>query len=165
MTSEIIMSLPIPTAAKAIFKVNPQEFYEQNCSRVYSLAFWMTGNELEAEQVAANVFTRIFLGALQPSTDLLERALITEVSEYHPLGSLTLECETSTSTHSVRVRAKRADLEEAVLRIPVTERLIYLMHDGEGASFQHIARLLGLQPEEVQTGLHQARLRLRELLS
>jgi len=163
MTSELIMRLPIPSA-KEIFDVNPQDFYQQNCSRIYSLAFWVTGHELDAEQVTASTFARLFLGALEPTPDLLERALIAELREYQTLGTLTLECDNVADVHGVRMHAKKADLEVALLQLPATERLIYLMHDGEAKSFSHIGRLLGLEPTEVQSGLHQARLRLRELL-
>ena len=34
--------------------------YQENCHRIYSLAFWMTGNELTAEQLSANTFLRAF---------------------------------------------------------------------------------------------------------
>jgi RNA polymerase sigma-70 factor (ECF subfamily) len=34
--------------------------YGEHCHRIYSLAFWMTDNELTAEQLSANTFLRAF---------------------------------------------------------------------------------------------------------
>jgi RNA polymerase sigma-70 factor (ECF subfamily) len=60
---------------------------------------------------------------------------------------------------------KRVHLEEAVTQLPPTERAIFLMHDVEGYDHARIGRTIGLSAEESRTGLHQARLRLRELLA
>jgi DNA-directed RNA polymerase specialized sigma24 family protein len=43
--------------------------------------------------------------------------------------------------------------------------MIYLLHDAERYSETRIAYLLGLSEDEVRSGLHQARLRMRELLA
>jgi RNA polymerase sigma-70 factor (ECF subfamily) len=56
-------------------------------------------------------------------------------------------------------------LEEAVSQLPATERVIFLMHDVEGYDHARISRTIGLSVEESRVGLHQARLRLRELLA
>jgi RNA polymerase sigma-70 factor, ECF subfamily len=49
--------------------------------------------------------------------------------------------------------------------LPATERMIFLMHDVEGYDHDRIARTIGLERDESVQGLHQARLRLRNLLA
>jgi DNA-directed RNA polymerase specialized sigma24 family protein len=56
-------------------------------------------------------------------------------------------------------------LERAVVQLPPTEKMIFLMHDVESYDHARIARTLGLTDEESRVGLHQARLRMRELLA
>ena len=41
-------------------KARFNKIYNQHRHKVYSLAFWMTGNELTAEQMAASTFLRAF---------------------------------------------------------------------------------------------------------
>jgi RNA polymerase sigma-70 factor (ECF subfamily) len=141
------------------------QIYNENCHRIYSLAFWMTDNELTAEQLAANVFLRAFAFNANPKTEQIDQAFLAEVRELTPVGTLTLNCTVSTETKNVRGNTKRVHLERAVVQLPATEKLIFLLHDVEGYDHQHIAHLLGMEERESQFGLHQARIRVRELVS
>lgn len=138
--------------------------YEENRHRIYSLAFWMTENELTAEGLSANVFLRAFAGNARPTAEQIDDAFLAEVRETVTLGALTLNCA-ATTTPSMRRNVKRVHLERAVVQLPATEKLIFLMHDVEGYDHQRIARLLGIEEQESQYGLHQARVLIRELVS
>jgi RNA polymerase sigma-70 factor (ECF subfamily) len=142
-----------------------QSTYEQYRHQVYGLAFWMTNDELAAEKMSVGIFRRLFALSSEPTPELIDRALVAEMREFVSIGSLSLECAAVAETHTVRRNTMRVDLERAVVEVPATERLIYLLHDGEGYDHQRIARLLGLTEGESQVGLHQARLRIRELLA
>lgn len=152
-------------ATQAITSAQARKVYEEKKHQIYSLAFWMTDNELEAEELSANVFRRAFRIATQPSTEVLDRALLAELRETQPLGTLTLHCNQANQVLGVRSRAKRIHLERAVVQLPAPERLIFLLHDVLGRYSAGIGRLLGLTEDEVRNGLHQARLRMRELLA
>jgi RNA polymerase sigma-70 factor (ECF subfamily) len=141
------------------------QIYNENCHRIYSLAFWMTDNELTAEQLAANVFLRAFAFNANPKTEQIDQAFLAEVRELTPVGTLTLNCSVSTETKNVRGNTKRVHLERAVVQLPATEKLIFLLHDVEGYDHQRIAHFLGMEERESQFGLHQARIRVRELVS
>jgi RNA polymerase sigma-70 factor (ECF subfamily) len=139
--------------------------YKSNQHRVYAFAFWMTDNELQAEVISEQVFLRAFAVTEAPTAEMIDHAFVTEVCQLMPLGELTLNCSTCLEVKSVRTNTKRVDLERAVVQLPATERLIYLMHDGDGYSHSRIARTLGIPEGKCKHGLHQARLRLRELLA
>ncbi len=142
-----------------------RRIYDANRNRVYSFAFWMTDNELAAEEVAAATFRRAFAQSAAPSSELIDRMLLAEVRELMPVGTLTLDCGIVTEVESVRNNVKRVHLERAVVQLPSTERLIFVMHDGEGYSHGRIAQTLGISELESQSGLHQARVRIRELVA
>lgn len=151
-----------------VVPVRPEVFeavYQENRHRVYAMAFWMTDNELAAEELMRNVFLRAFASNAQPTAEMLDRALITEVRELTPIGVLTLDEGICTDAPSVRRNILRTDLERAVVQLPMTERMIFLMHDVEGYDHERIARTIGLEEDESVQGLHQARLRLRNLLA
>jgi len=146
-------------------KANYREIYEENCHRIYSLSFWMTDNELVAEQLLNNTFLRAFAGSNKPKAENIDRAFIAEMREMFAIGSLTLSSAVDTQISSVRSNMKRIHLERAVVQLPATEKLIFLYHDVEGFDHDQIGRLIGVTKEESMSGLHQARLRLRELVS
>lgn len=157
------MAAYLPTVAEPIESY--EQIYERNRDRVYSLAFWMTDNELAAEEILGNVFLRAFAMTSEPGDEMIDRALITELRELTTIGSLTLRCGTVDEVLGIRSNTKRIFLERAIVQLPKTERMIFCMHDGEGYDHARIARTLGLTETESQQGLHQARLRVRELVS
>ncbi len=139
--------------------------YNEHCHRIYSLSFWMTDNELEAEQLSSNVFLRAFATNSSPRTEHIDQALLAEIRELTTIGNLTLSCSASAEAGKVYGNVKRVHLERAVVELPATEKLIFLFHDVEGYDHARIARLLGLSEKESQFGLHQARVQIRELIS
>lgn len=139
--------------------------YERNRHRIYSLAFWMTDHELAAEELMTQVFCRAFASRTEPTADDVDRALISVLRKYMDLGVLSLNCAPTDRVMSVRTNTLRVDLERAVVQLPNTEKLIFLMHDVERYDHTRIASLLGISVQSSMEGLHQARLRMRELLA
>lgn len=143
---------------------NYDAVYGEHCHRIYSLAFWMTDNELTAEELSTNTFLRAFASSAEPKTEQIDQAFLAEIRELTTIGTLTLN-SVSAETKSVCGNVKRVHLERAVVELPATEKMIFLLHDVEGYTHEKIARLLGLDVKESQFGLHQARLQMRELIS
>ena len=141
------------------------ETYEQNRHRVYALAFWMTDNELDAAELMSQTFCRAFAKGDTPTAEEIDRCLVSQLREYMPLGTITLNCAPCERALSVRRNILRVDLERAVVQLPPTEKMVFLMHDVESYDHARIARTLGLSEEESRIGVHQARLRMRELLT
>jgi DNA-directed RNA polymerase specialized sigma24 family protein len=112
-----------------------------------------------------HTFCRAFAKGDTPTAEEIDRCLISDLREYMPLGALTLDCAPCERVLWVRRNTLRVDLERAVVQLPNTERMIFLMHDVESYDHARIARTLGLTDEESRIGLHQARLRMRELLA
>jgi RNA polymerase sigma-70 factor, ECF subfamily len=158
--SEYISIIPTLTPTS----VDHKSIYEQNRHRVYAIAFWMTNNELEAEAVLEATFVRAFAEAANPTEEQIDNALIAVLREDHLVGILTLNCADATEVLNVRGNTKRVHLELAVVQLPATEKLIFLMHDVEAYSHARIARTLGISTKDSKLGLHQARLRMRELV-
>ncbi len=144
-------------------KARYSKIYNQHCHRIYSLAFWMTDNELVAEQLSAKTFQRAFAVSRCPSTEQIDQAFLAEVIELTPLEAPRLTAVTS-EIRSIYCNVKRVHLERAVVQLPATEKLIFLLHDVEGYEHVKIGRLLGIGQHESRIGLHQARLRIRELV-
>ncbi len=151
----------VKQAAVDVYK----DIFEGHRQRVFSLAFYMTDNEMVAENVLTSVFCRAFSKSPKPDAETIDRTLVSELREMMPIGSMTLQCEAVQRKEQVRSNTRRVDLERAVVQLPATERLVFLMHDVEGYDHARIARTLGLTETESRQGLFQARLKIRELLA
>ena len=139
--------------------------YEQNRHRVYSLAFLMTDSELAAEELMVDAFCRAFARQAEPTSDDIDRALISELRTYFDLETLTLNCVPCDQVLAVRNNTLRVDLERAVVQLPHPEKMMFLLHDVEGYDHTRVARLLEVTEHDSRQGVHQARLRMRELLA
>ncbi len=110
-------------------------------------------------------FCRAFADNDAPTDEEIDIALLQELRDCMAIGALTLNCAPCDKVLSVRRNLLRVELERAVMQLPSTEKLIFLMHDVEDYTFGRISRTLGLSQTEIRRGLHQARLRIRELLA
>jgi len=127
----------------------------------------MTDSEPLAEQVLERTFLRAFSIAERPSDETIDRALIRELQSEKSvsLEPLQLRCAVVNEVNSVRRNTRRVELERAIVQLPHTERMIFCMHDGDAYDHARIARTLGITEEESRNGLHQARMRIREIVS
>jgi len=142
-----------------------EKAFEEHRHRVFALAFWMTDSEIAAEEISSSVFARAFANGSIPSPETVDRILLSEIRDLMPIGILRLNIAATTEVASVRGNVKRVDLERAVVQLPPTERMIFLLHDVEAYDHARISRTLGVSEQESQLGLHQARLCLRQLLA
>jgi len=163
LESAINLTAYIPAVETRATRYN--EIYRENCDRIYSLAFWMTDNELAAEELSTNTFLRAFAASDEPAVDQIDLAFLAEVRELMLVGVLTLNLSPSSPAKSVHGNIKRIHLELAVVQLPSTEKLIFLLHDVEGYQHERISRFLGITPEESRSGLHQARIAIRNLIA
>jgi RNA polymerase sigma-70 factor, ECF subfamily len=150
----------VSVRAKADFKA----IYEEHRHRVYSLAFWMTENEMTAEEISTRVFLRVFHSHDEINSESIDRNLIHEIRELTPVGALTLQ-PTVESTIAVAGNTKRIHLEQAVVQLPSTERLAFLLHDVEGYEHSRIAKTIGITEDESRRAVFAARIELRELIA
>lgn len=162
--SGVISHAGVLVAGAKPSKAKFSKIYNEHRHRVYSLAFWMTGSEPAAEQMATCTFLRAFSSGATPAAEQIDQALLAEVRELAPLPRLTLRA-TACEAKVFRGNMKRVHLEQAVIALPATERLIFLFHDVEGYDHARIARLMGIGEDESKFALHQARLRVRELVA
>jgi RNA polymerase sigma-70 factor (ECF subfamily) len=163
LESAINFTVYVPAVETRATRYN--EIYKENCDRIYSLSFWMTDNELAAEELSKNTFLRAFATSDRPATGQVDRAFLAEVRELTSVGVLTLSSSVSSQVKSIRGNVKRIHLERAVVQLPATERLIFLLHDVEGYKHDRISRLLGISEEESKVGVHEARIQIRNLIA
>jgi len=146
-----------------------RDVYDSHRHRVFALAFYMTGNELEAEEILTATFVQAFRAEKVPQAEHVDAALIEELRHRFPIGenepAARINRELSLASDLSGQNVRRTDLEEAIQTLPATERLLFLLRDVEGYSPAAISQLLRIPESQVQRSLFSARIRLRQALA
>jgi RNA polymerase sigma-70 factor (ECF subfamily) len=148
-------------------------------NRVLGIAARMLGDRAEAEDLAQDVFVKAyhalgdFKGEALFSTWLYritansclnhrkkqtrERRLTEVVDDLEPL-----RCDPSSNPHNVLERKQlTAELEKAIGGLPEDQRMVLVLRDIEGLSYEEIAACLALELGTVRSRLHRARLEVK----
>lgn len=140
-----------------------RDIFESHRHHVFSVAYYMTGDEMEAENVLQSTFTDAFVVHPRPSIELLDHQLMRQLHarlSLEPVAPFPPADGAALGNRNVR----KTDLEEALWQLPARERLCFLLRDVEGYAPNRIAILLACPEGDVQKTVFSARLRLRNLL-
>src|SRR5207249_6742129 len=130
--------------------------------RVFAVALRMLGNRAEAEELAQEVFLRVhraigeFRGEARLSTWLYA------IASRLCLNRLA-SCEVSPAEEAERSELETA-LHRAIAELGEERRIVVVLRDLEGLSYEEIAEALELELGTVRSRLHRARMDLREKL-
>lgn len=146
--------------------------------RVFSVALRMLGSAAEAEEVAQEVFLRVhrsvgeFRGEAKLSTWLYAIAsrlclnrLATPERRMMRRGEetlLRLQAPTAGPGAVLERRELEAALSRAIAELPEDRRIVVVLRDLEGLSYEEIAAALDLEPGTVRSRLHRARMDLKD---
>jgi RNA polymerase sigma-70 factor (ECF subfamily) len=139
-----------------------RDVFESHRHHIFSVAYYMTGDEREAEAILQSTFIEAFDQQTKPSIATLDEALMAQLHRRLSLDPVPAVEAGIESLGSRNVR--RTDLEEALWQMPERERLCFLLRDVEGYDASRIAGLLATSEKEVQRTIFSARLRMRNLL-
>jgi RNA polymerase sigma factor (sigma-70 family) len=142
-----------------------RDAFESHRHRVFALAFYMTGGELEAEQLLADTFIRAYRQAAEPDGEIVDRSLVTELKQHVDFAPPDPTPIAPATPTLLQRNVKRPDMEAALSHLPATERMIFLLRDVEGYDSERVARTLELTPAQVNVALFRARLLLRNALA
>ncbi|MBV8675214.1 MAG: sigma-70 family RNA polymerase sigma factor [Acidobacteriaceae bacterium] len=144
-----------------------RDIYESHRHRIFALAFYMTGNEIEAEEILTATFVKAFRDTPEPEAGEVDLALMAELRQRFPLDQGMPPSQVSSGERASlgERNVRRTDLEEAIQTLPPGERVLFLLRDVEGYSSTAVAELLQIPETKVQRGLLSARIRLRQSLA
>lgn len=141
-----------------------QDVYETHRHRVFSISYYMTTNEVEAEAILTGTFVQAFTSGATVDGHAVDQALLSELEQRYALVTEAAAIpDQGVELHRGQVR--RTDMEEAVAVLPPRERLVFLLRDVEGYSAAKIAALLQCDEPEVNKALLSARIRMRNALA
>jgi RNA polymerase sigma-70 factor (ECF subfamily) len=139
-----------------------RDAFESHRHHIFSVAYYMTGDEREAESILQSTFIEAFERDTVPTIATLDEALMSQFHRRFSLDPVPAVVSEGEGLGNRNIR--RTDLEEAVWQMPERERLCFLLRDVEGYNAARIAGLLDTSESEVQRTIFSARLRMRSLL-
>jgi RNA polymerase sigma-70 factor (ECF subfamily) len=142
-----------------------RDIYDSHRHRVFSVSYYMTGSELEAEEILRGTFIRAFLKEDEPDHGIVDTALLEQLRDQRVLVEETPLPAPTTGHLPQRHNILRTELEDAIRFLPSGERLVFLLMDVEGYPAARVAELLNMSPATVLRTALTARLRLRAELA
>ena len=157
------------------------EIVEEHSARVYRLAYRLTGNVHDAEDLTHDVFVRVFrsLDGYTPGTFegwlhrittnlFLDRARRKQRIRFDALTdefAALLHSGTATPEQVVLEHHLDADIQRALDALPPQFRAAVVLCDIEGLTYEEVADALGIKLGTVRSRIHRGRSLLRESLS
>ena len=139
-----------------------RDVYESHRHRVFSVSYYMTGSEIEAEDLLQGTFISAFRKSDEPDQGMIDAALIDHLRKHMVLRNDDELAAVPHATLSPGPRnVLRDDLEAAIRCLPASERLVFLLMDVEGYPAPQIAQLLRIEERQVLRTAITARMRLR----
>lgn len=158
------------------------EIVRQHSARVYRLAYRLTGNQHDAEDLTQDVFVRVFrsLHTYRPGTfegwlhrittnlflDKMRRrqrirfdALTEELTARIPMRAAGTDPE-----QSFEMTHLDSDIQEALASLPPQFRAAVVLADIEGCTYEEVAQALGIKMGTVRSRIHRGRALLRQSL-
>src|SRR6478735_3493531 len=158
-----------------------EEIVENHSDRVYRLAYRLTGNRHDAEDLTQEVFVRVFrsLSTYTPGTFegwlhrittnlFLDQARRKQRIRFDGLTDDKADRLTSASPSPDVAYADQRfddDVERALQELPPDFRAAVVLCDVEGLSYEEIAEILGAKLGTVRSRIHRGRALLRKALA
>ena len=154
-----------------------EQLYRRHNGRVFALCRRMSGNEAEAEELAQEVFVRVWqkLGTFREGSRFsswLYQVTVNQVRDgwrrkKRVPHRITLDDQDGHPTVAMIPQgtgSERVDLERAIDTLPAGARHVLVLHDVHGYKHNEIATMTGSSVGNSKSQLHRARRLLRERL-
>ncbi|MGN6575730.1 MAG: RNA polymerase sigma factor SigE [Nocardioides sp.] len=154
---------------------------EQHSARVYRLAYRLTGDRHDAEDLTQEVFVRVFrsLSSYTPGTfegwlhrittnlflDQARRKAKIRFDAFADGAETRIPSRAVTPDFAVLEGIFDDDVENALAALPPDFRAAVVLCDIEGLSYEEIADVLGLKLGTVRSRIHRGRAMLRKALA
>ena len=158
-----------------------EDLYKRHGSRLYSVAYRITGSAADAEDLVQDIFLLVYrrLDTYRGEAALgtwMHRLAVNACLDYvqSKQGRRQQATDFIDDLDDVEPAAHaswrpdavldRLDLERAVTQLPPSYRRAFLLHDVEGLEHHEVGEMLGIAEGTSKSLLHKARMRLRLLL-
>jgi len=148
---------------------------------VYTLAYRVLKNREEAEELAQDVFLKVYQSLAKfnrkskLSTWIYRITYNTSINKYksqkRKIDAIELDnsiefniSNSSDTLHDISFKEKREVINNSILKLPETEKIIVTLYYFEELPIKEIAEIVGITPQNVKIKLHRSRKKLYDEL-
>jgi RNA polymerase sigma-70 factor (ECF subfamily) len=146
------------------------DLYTQYANDVYRFALWLTGDVVEAEDITAETFVKVWgrIGSIRMATlkgyllKIARNHFLAEQRKAHRNTAL-LETQTDPSPGPESITAARLvleDVKEFLRSLPECDRTAFVLRVEYDLSYGEIARVLGVSEVNARVKVHRIRKQL-----
>ncbi|MBN2227518.1 MAG: sigma-70 family RNA polymerase sigma factor [candidate division Zixibacteria bacterium] len=155
--------------------------------RIYSIAFRMLGNHLDADEVTQEAFVRIYTKREDIKSASFFSSLLLRIATNYAIDLIrkkqkrfvSIDGETG-ATEAVQLELSESqispdrllenaevmdEIRRAIQKLPPRQRAAIVLHDVEGYTKTEVAAIMGCPQATVRSNLHIARSKLKKWLS
>ncbi len=183
------MIKPVPELVEEFLAGDHRAFEElvgRYRKKIYSLAFQVLGNHLDADEVVQETFVRVYRKRKELNDVRYFSSFIIRVATNYAIdmlrkrkghstmpddtatlpGSIQLDLSSRVETPSESLERKRLmeEVNRALEQLPPRQRLTAILHDVEGYTKSEIAQVFDCPEATVRSNLHIARTKIRKIL-
>lgn len=157
-----------------------KEIYDRHATRLYNLAYRMTGSAVDAEDALQEIFLLAYrkLSSFKGDSALgtwlyrlgMNLCLDRVRGKHGKMDRVTVALDDERGERRPdrgqrldRV-VDRLDLERAIAQLPASYKAAFLLHDVEGFEHHEVGQMLGIAEGTSKSLVHKARLRIRTFL-
>lgn len=149
---------------------NFSELFQKYAQDVYRFAYWLCGDEQEAEDITAETFLRALTAAGRIEAETVKGYLLTiaknlaykranQKKRHSPLDP-KLQSAANSPEREAEVNLKLQGVMRFIQTLPEIDRAALLMHAQDEMPYEEIADVLGISLSAAKVKVHRARLKL-----
>ncbi|HMU92857.1 MAG TPA: sigma-70 family RNA polymerase sigma factor [Anaerolineales bacterium] len=152
--------------------VNFHELYKKYAQDVHRFAYWLCGNEQEAEDITSETFIRALTAAENIRAETVKGYLLTiarnlalkKLKQAKRITDLTTNLPAAFEglDRTVETRLSLQGVMQFLQSLPEVDRAALLMHIQEDLPYEEIARALGISVASARVKVHRMRIKLNE---
>ncbi|MFK7801363.1 MAG: RNA polymerase sigma factor [Anaerolineae bacterium] len=149
------------------------DLYQRYASDVYRFAYWLSGNQAEAEDIASETFVRAWVGRHNIRTSTVKAYLFTIARNLFLQGQrqskrhFELDFEQADTApgplETVSAFNELETIHEALQKLPEVDRAAFLMRVLDEIPYQEIANALSISLSAAKVKVHRTRIKLASL--
>lgn len=149
---------------------NFSELFQKYAQDVYRFAYWLCGDEQEAEDITAETFLRALTAAGRIEAETVKGYLLTiaknlaykranQKKRNSPLDP-KLQSAANSPEREAEVNLKLQGVMRFIQTLPEIDRAALLMHAQDEMPYEEIAYVLGISLSAAKVKVHRARIKL-----
>jgi RNA polymerase sigma-70 factor, ECF subfamily len=149
--------------------------YKNYAKHVYRFAYWLTGDDTEAKDIASETFVRVWTAETKPRTESIKAYLFTisrnlYLQEFRKKNRLSAINDDMIDTNilpdkKTEINSDLYQVQKALKKLPEIDRTVLIMRAEEEMSYMDIAQITGLSISAIKVKVFRARAKINKFLN